>query len=154
MSLTMILSCGKKINDPSAAKLETETSSQTPDTQTKLILRLDESRSRITSYSVLQDDWLLMPVKLSVLSGNPSGKRVRIYYNFLNNNQYEFYCNYKFAETQGEMSFENCLNDQSVVIVSDPENLSKLYFPIEKSSSIKMELSSPSGTGLVIEARY
>lgn len=154
MSLALALGCGKKINDPATSDLNRTGQTQTTELPTVLTLKLEETISNTKTYKMPKNAWFNLPEKLTAKAGNPIGRRVKIYYNLLTNGDYEFLCNYKSLTSSTELAFENCVSNDGVQIVRSTTDLAKMDFPMDQGSSVKMELTSSSGTGLVIESTY
>ena len=154
MSLALALGCGKKINDPSTSDVSRTNQTQTTELPSVLVLKIDEVLANSFTYQMPKNAWFNLPQKLNVRKGNSAGKRVKIYYNLLSNGEYEFQCNYKTITINSQMEFENCTSSDGVVIVANTSDLERMDFPMDRGSSIRMQLNSPSQSGLIIEASY
>lgn len=153
MSLALAFSCGKKINDPESTNAGT-TQGQNTELPAELTLQVNEVVSAIKTYEIPRNAWFKLPTKLLAREGNAIGKRVRIYYNLLVSGDFEFQCSYRSTVKTSELAFENCQSNQGVEIISNPADLENVLFPMDKGSSIKMQLTNPTGTGMKIDSDY
>jgi hypothetical protein len=154
LSLALAFGCGKKINDPSTSDVNRTEQGQTTELPAVLTIKLDEAVSTYKLYQMPKNAWFNLPEKLMVRAGNGLGKRVKIYYNLLSNGQYEFLCNYKSVSSTSQLNFENCLSSDSIQIVSNASDLEKMDFPMDKGTSVKLQLTNPTGGGLIIDSTY
>jgi hypothetical protein len=154
MSLALAFGCGKKINDPATSDLNRTEQTQTTELPAVLTIQLQEAAATFKTYQLTKNAWFNLPTKLNVRAGDATGKRVKIYYNLLSNGDYEFLCNYKSVSTPSQLNFENCLSSDQIQIVSNVNDLEKMDFPMDKGSSVKVQLTNPSAGGLVIDSTY
>jgi hypothetical protein len=153
MSLALAFGCGKKINDPETTDGNFRPT-QTQELPAQLTLQVNEAVSPIKSYLLSKNAWFKLPSKLVAKEGNAIGKRVKIFYNLLNSGGYEFHCSYRSTVQVAELAFENCQSSDGLEIISNPADLENVVFPMDKSSSVKMQLTNPTGTGMKIESVY
>ena len=154
MGLALAFGCGKKISDPSTTGGNGSTQGQAQELPANLTLQLTEAFSPFKSYQLPLNAWFKLPTMLSVKEGNAIGKRVKIYYNLLTSGDYEFHCYYSSTRLSLELSFEKCESSQGVEILSNAEELEGADFPMDKGTTVKMKLTNPTGTNLVIESTY
>lgn len=154
MGLALAFGCGKKISDPSTADGNTSTQGHAQELPATLTLQLTEASSSFKSYQLPRNAWFKLPTKLLVKEGSAIGKRVKIYYNLLTSGDYEFHCYYSSTKLALELSFQKCESSQGTEIISSAEDLAGADFPMDKSTTVKMKLMNPTGTGLVIESTY
>ncbi len=154
MSLALALGCGKKINDPTTSDVNRTDQTQTTELPAVLTIQLQEAVSSVKTYQLSRNAWFNLPDKLIVRAGNAVGNRVTIYYNLFTNGDYEFLCRYKSVNSATQLNFENCESSDQVQIISNAADLEKMDFPMDKDSSVKVQLSNPKGSGLVIDSTY
>ncbi len=154
MSLALAFGCGKKINDPATSDVNRTDQTQTTELPAVLTIQLQEAVSSVKTYQLSRNAWFNLPEKLTVRAGNAVGKRVTIYYNLLTNGDYEFLCNYKSVSSATQLNFQNCESSDQVQIVSNVTDLGKMDFPMDKGSSVKVQLTNPTAAGLVIDSTY
>ncbi len=152
MSLALAFGCGKKINEPEANTSSTR--GQEQELPAVLTLQVDEAVSTVKMYKLTKNAWFKLPTKLIAKEGNALGKKVKIYYNLLNNGDYEFFCTYRSLTQTTELPFERCESSQGLEIISNSTDLEKMLFPMDKDSSIKIQMTNPTGTGMKIESTY
>lgn len=155
MSLAIAFGCGKKINDPKTTPDTANCSTcQTTELPATLTLQINEAVSAIKSYDLTKNAWFNLPAKLQAVEGSAVGKRVKIYYNLLSSGDYEFHCFYKSKTAPKVLDFEKCESKQGTEIISNVTDLVNADFPMDKNTSIKMQLLNGTQTGLVIESTY
>ena len=151
MSLWLAFGCGKKINDPSTS--EPNRTTQNQELPAVLTLQVVETESSVKRYELPRNAWFSLPTKLLARQGNATGKRVKIFYNLLDD-QHEFHCFYKSTAKTAELDFEKCESNVGVEIISNTEDLENMHFPMDKGSSVKMQVTNPSGSNLIIDSTY
>lgn len=154
MSLALAFGCGKKINDPKSSDGERVTPGQTTELSSTLSLQINETVSAITSYDLAKNAWFNLPSTLKVIEGTAIGKRVKIYYNLVKANDYEFHCFYKSTNTAKTLAFEKCESKEGAEIISRVSDLENSDFPMDKNTKIQMQLLNGTGSGLIIESTY
>jgi hypothetical protein len=152
MTLAIAFGCGKKINDPKITELSRQNQNQ--ELPSTLIIQLDESESAMTTYKMPRNAWFKLPTKIRAKQASAAGKSVKVFYNYTSEGHYEFHCYYNSAVLATELTFEKCQASDDVTIISNPDDLEKMDFPIDKDTSVKMELTNPSGSGIKLEAAY
>ena len=152
MTLAIAFGCGKKINEPSTTEISRAT--QTQELPLVLTLQVNEAVSTLKTYVLPQNAWFKLPTKLKAKDASAVGKKVKIYYNVLEDGEYEFHCYYKSITQTSELSFEKCQSSEDVTIISSSDDLEKMEFPMDKGSSIKIEITTPSSTGIKIDSIY
>jgi len=153
MSLALAFSCGKKINDPEATG-GGNTQGQNQELPAVLTLQVNEVVSPTKQYLLPRNAWFKLPTKLLAIEGNAAGKKVQIYYNLLNSGDYEFQCSYRSVASATELPFVNCESSDGLEIISNPTDLESMVFPMDKSTSVKVQLTNPTGTGMKIDSSY
>ncbi len=152
MTLAIAFGCGKKINEPSTTEISRAT--QTQELPSVLTLQVNEAVSTLKTYVLPKNAWFKLPTKLKAKDASAVGKKVKIYYNVLEDGEYEFHCYYKSITQTSELSFEKCQSSEDVTIISSSDDLEKMEFPMDKGSSIKIEITTPSSTGIKIDSIY
>lgn len=153
MSLALAFGCGKKINDPET----TDANSRPPQTQelpAELTIQIIEAISPFKTFLLPENGWFKLPTKLLAKEGNAIGKKVKIFYNLLSSGEYEFHCSYRSTVKVTELAFENCQSSDGLEIISNSEDLESMFFPMVEDTSIKVQLTNPTGTGMKIESAY
>jgi hypothetical protein len=153
MTLALAFSCGKKINDPETTGSGT-TQGQNQELPSTLNLQVNESLSSVKIYELPRNAWFKLPTKLLAREGNATGKKVRIYYNLLRSGDYEFKCSYRSLSAVTELPFEKCESRDGLEIISNSADLEHMVFPMDKGSSVKVELTNPTGSGMKIDSVY
>ena len=153
MTLALAFSCGKKINDPETTGSGT-IQGQTQELPSTLNLQVNESLSSIKIYELSRNAWFKLPTKLFAREGNATGKKIQIYYNLLRSGDYEFQCSYRSLTAVAELPFEKCESRDGLEIISKPEDLENMLFPMDKGASVKIELTNPTGSGMKIDSVY
>lgn len=153
MSLALAFGCGKKINDPETTTGNTRPG-QEQELPSKLTLQIDETVSPIKLYEFPKNAWFKLPTKLFAKEGNAVGKKVTIYYNLRPTGAYEFLCTYRSVSHATELAFQKCNDMDGVEIISTPEVLASMDYPMDKGFSVKLQLTNPTGTGMKIESTY
>ena len=154
MSLALAFGCGKKINDPNATSGNNQTQSQVHELPAVLTLQLNEAISPVKLYELPENAWFKLPTKLLAVEGSARSKKVKIYYNLLKSGQYEFNCSYLSTSSTTELAFVKCESSDGVDIISNPKDLEGMVFPMDKSSSIKIQLTNPTSSGMKINSAY
>jgi hypothetical protein len=152
LAFTIIVGCGKQINDPS--DVEISRAGQTEELPSSLAIQVNENESSFKNYLMPRNAWFTLPVKLLAKNASAAGKRVKIYYNLEANGNYEFHCYYQSYTLPSELTFEKCQSSDEVTIISSSDDLQKMEFPIDKGTSIKVELINPSANNLRIDAIF
>lgn len=152
MSLALAFGCGKKINDPETKSGSTQ--GQEQELPAVFTVQVIEAVSAVKSYTLPRSAWFKLPTKLLATTGNATGKKVKIYYNLWANGDYDFQCSYRSASSATELSFEKCESSDGLEIISNSTDLANMVFPMDKASSVKMQLTNPTGTGLIIDSVY
>jgi hypothetical protein len=152
MSLALAFGCGKKINDPETNSGSTQAQNQ--ELPAVVTVQVDEVVSPITMYALSENAWFKLPTKLRAIQGSAAGRKIKIYYNLLNSGEYEFNCSYSSISSVTEMPFDKCESSDGRELISNNTDLSNMVFPMDKGSSIKMQLTNPAGTGLKIDSTY
>lgn len=152
MSLALAFSCGKKINDPET--IGGSTQGQEQELPSALTLQINEALSPIKTYELQESAWFKLPSKLVAQEGNATGKKVKIYYNLFTNGDYEFSCSYRSSTSVKDLAFEKCESSSGLVIISNTRDLESMVFPMDKGSSVKAQLTNPTGTGMKIDSAY
>ena len=147
MSLALAFGCGKKINDPdtTTGNSRREVGQELPPVIT---VQLDETVSPVKLYTLPRNAWFKLPSKLLATAGNAAGKKVKIYYGVLSNGYFEFYCSYSSVSSATELAIDKCESNYGLAVSHDS------LFPMDKASSVKMQLTNPTGTGLKIDSTY
>ena len=153
MSLALAFGCGKKINDPETTNAGTS-QGQNTELPAELTLQVNEVVSAIKTYELPENAWFKLPTKLLAKEGNAIGKRVKIFYNLLSSGSYEFHCTYKSVIKVTELAFENCQSSDGLEIISNPADLESMVFPMDKGTSVKVQLTNPTGTSMKIDSAY
>ncbi len=153
MSLALAFGCGKKINDPKTSSGGSN-QGQTTELPASFSLTINEAASPVRTYALERNGWFNLPTKLFAREASAVGKQVKIYYNMVANGDYEFHCFYKSTSSATELAFVKCESEDNIEIISNPSDLENMDFPMDKGSSIKMQLTNPSSTGIKIEAIY
>ena len=154
MSLALAFGCGKKINDPEATSGNNQTQSQVQELPAVLTLQLNEAISPIKMYELPKNAWFKLPTKLLAVEGSAQSKKVKIYYNLLSNGEYEFNCSYRSLTSITELAFEKCESSGGLEIISNPKDLEGMVFPMDKGSSVKLQLTNPTSSGMKINSAY
>ncbi len=152
MSLALAFGCGKQINEPKTT--DNNGTSQSQELPSVLTLQIEEAVSMQKIYYLQRNAWFKLPSKLKTHGESAVGKRVKILYNVLANNYYEFHCFYKSQNHATELALENCESSQGVEIISRASDLESMDFPMDKDLSVKMQLTNGSNTGIKIDAIY
>jgi hypothetical protein len=152
VSLAIAFGCGKKISDPKATTASTQ--GQTQELPTDLKIEVNESESPFKRYELPKNAWFQLPTKLLAKEGNAIGKQIKIYYNLWSSGKYEFQCSYRSTSKATELAFEKCVSSTGVEIISNPEDMQNVDFPMDKGASVKVQLTNPTGTGMRIESSY
>jgi hypothetical protein len=152
IALTVAIGCGKQINDPK--DVEISRAGQSEELPSNIAIQLNETESAIKTYLLPRNAWFTLPGKLLAKNASAAGKRVKIYYNLESNGNYEFHCYYQSFTLANELGFEKCQSSDEVTIISNPDDLQKMEFPMDKGTSIKVELTNPSGTNLKIDSIF
>lgn len=153
MSLALAFGCGKKINDPKTSSGGSN-QGQTTELPATFSVTINEAQSPVTTYKLQKNGWFQLPTKLFARESSAVGKQVKIYYNLVTNGDYEFRCTYKSKTSATELAFVNCESQDQVEIISNSTDLENMDFPMDKGTSIKMELTNPTSTGIKIESIY
>ena len=153
MSLALAFGCGNKINDP-----DTTSGNNRPEIGQELpavvTVQIDETVSPVKLYTLPRNAWFKLPTKLIATAGNAAGKKVKIYYGLVTNGTYEFNCSYRSASSPTQLAFEKCEDKDGLVIISNSTDLASMTYPQDKASSVKMQLTNPTGTGMKIDSTY
>ena len=152
LALTVAFGCGKQINDPQ--DIEINRAGQTEELPSNIAIQLNEADSSSKTYSMPRNAWFTLPVKLWAKNASAAGKRVKIYYNLDSQGNYEFHCYYQSFTLPTELGFEKCQSSDDVTIISNPDDLQKMEFPMDKGTSIKVELTNPSGSSIKIDSIF
>jgi hypothetical protein len=147
MSLALAFGCGKKINDPDTTSGNNR-AEQGYELPPVITVQLDETVSPVKLYTLPRNAWFKLPSKLLATTGNAIGNKVKIYYGVLSNGYFEFYCSYSSASSATELAIDKCESNYGLAVSPDSQ------FPMDKASSIKMQLTNPSGTGMKIDSTY
>ena len=154
MSLALAFGCGKKINDPKTTSGDNQTQSQVQELPAILTLQVNEATSPIKLYELPKNAWFKLPTKLLAVEGSARSKKVKIYYNLLKSGEYEFNCSYLSTTSTTELAFEKCESSSGLEIISNPKDLEGMVFPMDKGSSVKLQLTNPTGSGMKINSAY
>jgi hypothetical protein len=154
MSLAIAFGCGKKINDPTTTEINRTGQTQTQELPSTLKIEVNEQISAEKVYTLPRNAWFRLPSKLIAKEASAVGKRVKIYYNFTSDNEYEFHCYYKSITQAAELSFEKCQSSDDVTIISTTDDLEKMEFPMDKGTAVKAQLLNPSQSGIKINSVY
>jgi len=152
MSLALAFGCGKKINDPETTSGSNQ--GQNQELPAILTVQVNESESAVKMYELPRNAWFTLPNKLQVRAGNGIGKKITIYYNLLESGDYEFQCSYNSIGQSTELLFEKCESSNGLEIISNTDDLETMLFPMDKGSSIKLQLTNPAGTKMIIDSTY
>jgi hypothetical protein len=157
MSLALMFSCGKKINEAGATNDGLLIDNHAP--SNVLTLQVKEEVTLSAEFKLPRNAWFFLPEKLLVLQGSAIGKRVQIRYNVQDDGRYEFHCTYSSASVATEMILENCHQStddhgNAAVWVSGPEELKDRDFKMDSKTTIRMDLQNPNPSNLIINAVY
>lgn len=150
--LLLAFGCGKNIKEAKTSNTNHQVQNQ--GLSSNLALQVDEAVSATKLYKIPRNAWFKLPTKLFVQNGDATGKEVKIYYNLLGSSNYEFECTYFSTNQVGILAFEKCESKDGYEIISNPNDLKNKLFPMDKGSSVKLQLTNPSGTGIKIESIY
>ncbi len=153
VSLAIAFGCGKKINDPASAPVINH-SAQMQELPSTLTLEVNSANSTETSYLLQRNAWFKLPSHLIAKNASAVGKTVKVYYNLDTNNHYEFHCLYSSSVQAAELSFDKCQTSDDVTIISNVDDLEKMDFPMDKGTSIKMQILNQAGNKIKIDSSY
>ena len=139
--LTVSVGCGKKIQDntksgrnPSSQNLEL---SATPG------LTLSSFDLHGESYELLKDGSFVLPNELLVQTGTPqSGSKIKITYNKVEEEDYEFHCTYSYPGTGKRYKLVNCesIDERDLGVTS--ENISNIRWPMDQGKTIEIDFAN------------
>lgn len=153
VSLAIAFGCGKKINDP-APKPAVNNSAQMQELPSTLTLEVNAANSPETSYLLQRNAWFKLPSRLIAKNASAVGKSVKILYNLDSNNHYEFHCLYSSLVQATELTFDKCQTSDDVTIISNADDLEKMDFPMDKGTSIKMQILNQASSKIKIDSSY
>lgn len=105
---------------------------------------------RSIAYLFQKNAWLEMPSELET----SAPATVDIYYNYYGPETYEFRCTYSSSGSRTKSDFVNCVTSEGQIIMDQPSDLELLQFPMDKTSKIIMELTSPESEGAIIRSSF
>jgi hypothetical protein len=148
--LALATGCGKKIIDKGPSR----NNGKTQKLEKNLTLVVNEVVSLTTNYHLPESAVFKLPTELKAKYGNAIGKKIQIFYNYTNAQEYEFRCTYSSTNKDSKLAFENCETSDGYEIISNDQNINEVWFPVDKGTRVKLELINASGTHMNIETAY
>jgi hypothetical protein len=125
-----------------------------PELPKVLTLEIDTAESLEKIYHMSRNAWFKLPTFLTAQTSSSAENSVKIYYNLLANNQYEFHCTYKSQAQSQKLNFVKCETMDGSEMVSTASELENIVFPMDKNSIVKMQLTYSKGLRSTISATF
>lgn len=153
MSLALAFGCGKKINDPATSDNGRSIANTEPD-PSSIVIRFDETVAPTKSYLFKKSAYLHLPPKFVVSAGNAAGRKMEIYFNYQQEDEWEFFCTYKSSTSTTELTFYSCEDSRGDIFMTQANYHEDSDIPMDEGKQIHMKLTNPNGTGLKVNATF
>lgn len=135
--LTINVGCGKKIQEDT--KKGSARSDQNLELSTTPGVKVNSLEARGESYELLKDGSFLLPEQLLIQTGRPAANSmVKIVYNKIDEEDYEFHCLYKYSGVGSRYDFLRCENPDNRDLGVTTDSLGYIRWPMDQGKTIEI----------------